>query len=153
MSQDQADQDSATDEVVGSSEVAALYASASRIFVRYKEQWDTSKQILGAELELSLRALWLILVFVIIFFSVMVVTWLGVNVLLGYGLLTIATPIWGIALSILAFNMLTIWVLTRTIRGLVKAIGFSRSLALFSSAKAASSEVSDAAVPTRSGGM
>lgn len=131
MSQAQGDQKSAEDEDVGSSVVAALYASASRLFARYRQQWDTTKKMLGAEWELTLKCLWLALVFVIVFMSVVVVTWFGINALLVYALFTIATPVWGIVLVILALHILAIFLLMRTIRGLFKEIGFSRSLAVF----------------------
>jgi hypothetical protein len=137
MSDAQDGQDSATDEDVSSGVVAALYASASRIFARYMQQWDTTKQMLGAEWELTLKSLWLVLVFIIVLMSVVVVTWLGISALLAYGLYLIATPIWGIILAVLALHMLAIFVLIRTIRGLFKEVGFSRSLAVFSSAAAA----------------
>lgn len=153
MREDQGDQASSADADAGSSEVAALYASASRIFARYSEQWDTSKQILRTELELTLKSLWLALVFIIIFFSVMVVTWLGVNVLLAYALLMIPTPVWGVALAISVFNLLTILVLTRTILGLFREVGFGRALAIFRSVQAESKVSSDTPMPTQTGGL
>jgi hypothetical protein len=136
MSDAQDGQDSATDEDVSSGVVAALYASVLRIFARYMQQWDTTKQMLGAEWELTLKSLWLVLVFTIVLMSVVVVTWLGISGLLAYGLYLIATPIWGIILAVMVLHILAIFVLIRTIRGLFKEVGFSRSLAVFSSAAA-----------------
>jgi magnesium-transporting ATPase (P-type) len=136
MSDAQDGQDSATDEDVSSGVVAALYASVLRIFARYMQQWDTTKQMLGAEWELTLKSLWLVLVFIIVLMSVVVVTWLGISALLAYGLFLIATPIWGIILAVMVLHILAIFVLIRTIRGLFKEVGFSRSLAVFSSAAA-----------------
>lgn len=153
MSQEQAGQKSATDEDVGSSVVAALSASVSRILGRYREQWDTSKQMMGAEWELTLKSLWLALVFIIIFMSVVVVTWLGINALLAYALFLLTTPIWGIILAILVLHTLAIVVLIRTIRGLFKEVGFSRSLAVFSSTDSEQAEAGDTSFPTQSGGM
>lgn len=153
MSQDQDGQSSPADEDVNSGMVAALYASVSRILARYSQQWDTTKQMLGAEWELTLKSLWLALVFVIVLMSVVVVTWLGVNALLAYALYTIATPVWGIALAILALNMLVIFVLTRTIRGLFKSIGFGRSLAVFSPSETEQQDADEATMPAQSGGM
>jgi cation transport ATPase len=136
VSDAQDEQDSATEEDVSSGVVAALYASVSRIFARYMQQWDTTKQMLGAEWELTLKSLWLALVFIIVLMSVVVVTWLGISALLAYGLYLIATPIWGIILAVMVLHILAIFVLIRTIRGLLKEVGFSRSLAVFDSAAA-----------------
>ena len=153
MGQEQEEQNSAADDDVGSSVVAALSASVSRILGRYREQWDTSKQMLGAEWELTLKSLWLALVFIIVFMSVVVVTWLGINALLAYGLFLLATPIWGIILAILVLHILAIVVLIRTIRGLFKEVGFSRSLAVFRSVDAEPAEAGDAPLPTTPGGV
>lgn len=148
MSEQQPDQNAA-DEDVGSSVVAALYASMSRIFARYRQQWDTTKQMLGVEWELTIKCLWLALVFIIVFMSVVVVLWAGINALLAYALFAIATPVWGIALSILAVHILAIFVLTRTIKGVFSEIGFSRSLAVFKSVEGETQEVST----TQTGGV
>lgn len=153
MSQEKDEHNSTADEDVGSSVVAALSASVSRILGRYREQWETSKQMLGAEWELTLKSLWLALVFIIVFMSVVVVTWLGINALLAYGLFLLATPIWGIILAILALHILAIVVLIRTIRGLFKEVGFSRSLAVFSSIDSEQEEAGAATLPTQSGGV
>lgn len=153
MSQEQGEQDSAADEEVGSSAIAALVASVSRIYARYGQQWDTSKQMLNAEWELTLKSLWLALVFTIVFMSVVVVAWLGLNVLLAYALFLMATPIWGIALAILVFNMLAIFVLTRTIRGLFREVGFSRSLALLNGSESKKQHASDAVLPIQPRGV
>lgn len=137
------------DEDVGSSVVAALYASVSRIFDRYRQQWDTTKQMLGVEWELTLKCLWLALVFIIVFMSVVVVLWAGINAFLAYLLFTISTPVWGIALAILTMHILAIVVLTRTIKGVFSEIGFSKSLAVFSN----SEEESQEANTTQTGGV
>lgn len=152
MSQEQDQQDSAADEDVESSVIAALSASMSRIFARYLQQWDTSKQILNAEWELTLKSLWLALVFIIVFMSVVVVTWLGLNALLAYALFLLATPIWGIVLAILTVHIGAIFVLMHTIRGLFKEVGFSRSLAVFKSTDTDKQAASEAALPVQSGG-
>lgn len=153
MSQEQESQSGTADEDVSSSVIAALTATVSRIAGRYREQWDTTKQMLGAEWELTLKCLWLALVFVIVLMSVVVVTWLGINVGLAYALHTLATPIWGIALSILALNILVMFVLTRTIRGLFREIGFGRSLAVFGRSEAEPQELHEAPMPVPPGGV
>lgn len=153
MGQEQEEQNSATEEDVGIGVVAALSASVSRILGRYREQWDTSKQMLKAEWELTLESLWLALVFVIVFMSVVVVTWLGINALLAYGLFLLAAPIWGIILAIIVLHMLAIVVLIRTIRGLFKEVGFSRSLAVFSSVEPEQTAAGSAPLPTQPGGV
>lgn len=153
MSQERGEGNSAADEDVGGGVVAALSASVSRILGRYREQWDTSKQILGAEWELTLKSLWLALVFIIVFMSVVVVAWLGINALLAYAMFLVATPIWGIILAILVLHIVAIVVLIRTIRGLFREVGFSRSLALLSNTESDPAPPSDGTVPTQSGGL
>lgn len=154
MSQEQGEQsgDADADVNVNSSVIAALSASVSRIFALYRQQWNTSKQMLGAEWELTLRGLWLALVLVIVLMSVVVVTWLSINVVLAYALYSIATPLWGIALTIVMMNILMIFILTRTIRGLFKEIGFGRALAVFGRTEADNRDVSADSTPVRSGG-
>ena len=152
MSQQQANQSSADEENLESSVVAALYGSAQRILKRYQQQLDTQKQIVKAEWELTLKSLWLALVFIIVFMSVVVVTWFAINATLAYMLYSIATPVWGIGLVIIVMHVLAIFVLLRTIRGLFSEVGFKRTLAAFNEDKTNEQGASETDLSTQHGG-
>lgn len=147
MSEPDKNQEGATEQSAGGSVVAALYAMVERIFARYSEQWDTRKKIMHAEWELSVKSLWLAFIFSVIFVSVMIVTWIGINAILAYTLYSFATPIWVIALIFLVLHCVAILFLVRTIRALFAEMGFSRTIAIFRKEKDSENDANEASMP------
>lgn len=110
--------------------ITALMESAEQILQRYSTQWETSKEMARLEWRITRKSLWFALVVLVIFSGVILSACIALTVLVAYGLYTLGVPIWATGLALVALHGLALYVLVRMMRGLIKRMGFHKTVGI-----------------------
>lgn len=124
--------------------ITALIDSATQILQRYSIQWRTSKEMAYLEWTITRKCLWFAAVVLIVFGGVVLSACIALAVVLAYSLYTLGVPVWLIALALIGAHGVALWVLARMLRGLIKRMGFARTMAIVQAPKMAQSCVRNA---------
>ena len=110
--------------------ITALMESAEQILQRYSTQWETSKEMARLEWRITRKSLWFALVVLVIFSGVVLSACIALTVLVAYGLYALGVPIWAIGLALITLHGLALYILVRMMRGLIKRMGFHKTMGI-----------------------
>lgn len=110
--------------------ITALLDSATQILQRYSLQWETSKEMLQLEWAITRKSLAFALVALVFFGGVALSACIAVTAFVGYALYTQGMPVWSIGLTLIALHGLVLFALARTVRSLIRRMGFQKTFAI-----------------------
>lgn len=118
------------DDMAGEQLFASLAISFKRLLNAYKQQWLTSKKLIAADIELTLKAMLLCLICVLLISGIILTSWITINIAIVYWLYSLGFY-WFVAVTVfLLMNTFAFFMLKRAFKTAKRSLNINTSLAV-----------------------